>query len=138
MTARRLLLLTVLPALLLVACGDDGGGEELQEATDLMDEADIADLTDESDPSVDARDNVFNEKYVEVSKGTTVTFENAGENVHNVLPVEDGAFTPIDADEFDPGDTGTITFDEAGDFPYYCSLHGTKTKGMIGGVRVVE
>ena len=44
----------------------------------------------------------------------------------------------IDQEDFDPGDEGAVTFDEVGDFPYYCSLHGTPTKGMIGGIRVVE
>jgi plastocyanin len=28
--------------------------------------------------------------------------------------------------------------DEPGDYAYYCSLHGTPTAGMIGGLRVVE
>ena len=138
MNARRLVLLAAFPALMGVACGGDSGDDEVQEAKDLMEEADITDLTGESDPVVDARDNVFNDKYIEVEVGTTVTFDNTGENVHNVLPVEEGAFEPIEASEFDPGDIGTVTFDEVGDFPYYCSLHGTKTKGMVGGVRVVE
>ncbi len=118
--------------------GDDGAAAETAEALALMDEGDIKDETGESEVTVDSRDNVFKPKYIEVTAGTTVTFDNVGRNVHNVLPVEEGAFTPIEADEFDPGDVGTITFDEVGDYPYYCSLHGTKTKGMIGGVRVVE
>lgn len=127
------------------ACGDsdsgessDDGGSDIEEAVALMDEGDVKDETGSGEVTVDALDNRFVPKYVEVSKGTAVTFVNDGENVHNVLPVEEGAFEPVEASEFDPGDEGTVTFDEVGDVPFYCSLHGSTTKGMIGGVRVVE
>jgi plastocyanin len=144
-------------AILLAGCGDgddsaDGKGDsdttttsksdadssDLATATAEMDEGDIVDKTNEAAVAVNARDNYFDPKYVEVKKGTTITFINDGRNVHNVLPVGEGAFTPIEADAFDPGAEGQITFAEVGDFPYYCSLHGSKTKGMIGGVKVVE
>lgn len=131
--------------LLLTSCGDSDSGEssddvgsDTEEAVALMDEGDVKDQTGEAETTVDAVDNNFKPKYVEVSTGTAVDFVNDGQNVHNVLPVEEGAFEPIEASEFDPGDEGAVTFDEVGDFPYYCSLHGTTTKGMIGGIRVVE
>lgn len=134
--------------LLLAGCGEsDPGGaaeegntadEATQEAIDLMDEGKVATETGEEEVVVDAVDNNFKPKYIEVSKGTAVRFVNEGRNIHNVLPVQEGAFEPIEADEFDPEDEDVIVFDEVGEFPYYCSLHGTKTKGMIGGIRVVE
>lgn len=111
---------------------------DLATATEEMDKGDIVDKTADAAVAVNVRDNYFDPKYVEVKKGTTITFLNDGRNVHNVLPVAEGAFTPIEADAFDPGAQGQITFAEVGDFPYYCSLHGSKTKGMIGGVKVVE
>jgi plastocyanin len=144
---------------LLSACGDDEdtadgdggstdttattassgtGGSDLATATAEMDEGDVVDKTAEAAVIVNARDNYFDPKYVEVKKGTTITFLNDGRNVHNVLPVEENAFTPIETGAFDPGAEGQITFSEVGDFPYYCSLHGSQTKGMIGGVKVVE
>jgi len=73
---------------------------------------------------------------VPVGRGGAVTFENDGRNQHNVLPVVDGAFAPIEAEAFQPGATATATFDTIGDVPYYCSLHGTPTRGMIGAIRV--
>ncbi len=146
MRTRHLGVLLAGAALLLTSCGgDDDSGEssdsgdaDLTEAVALMDEAGPEDQTGAEEVTVDAVDNNFKPKYVAVSVGTEVTFVNDGQNVHNVLPVEDGAFEPIEASAFDPGDEGAVVFDEAGDFPYYCSLHGTKTKGMIGGIRVVE
>lgn len=144
-----LIALVATAVLLLPACGESDSGESsggsgggadaaTQEAVSLMDDGDVVSETGEAEVTVDAVDNNFKPKYIEVSKGTTVKFVNEGRNLHNVLPVADGAFTAIETNDFDPGEEGTITFDEAGDFPYYCSLHGTKTKGMIGGVRVVE
>lgn len=94
------------------------------------------DQTASSTVQVDAVDNAFKPQYVEVAAGTTVTFRNDGHNEHNVLPVDTGGFGAIEASQFQPGTEQTVTFAKAGDYPYYCSLHGTKTKGMVGAIRV--
>ncbi|HNG24622.1 MAG TPA: plastocyanin/azurin family copper-binding protein, partial [Microthrixaceae bacterium] len=57
---------------------------------------------------------------------------------HNVLPDEEGDFKEVQVDELDPGMKASRTFDEVGEFGYYCSLHGTATKGMFGAIKVVE
>jgi plastocyanin len=113
----------------LVACSSDGG-------TDLLAGQRFADRTGRRAVTVDARDNVFAPQFVEISAGTTVTFRNEGRNDHNVLAVDD-AFASVPVADFEPGATATVTFPDAGDYPYYCSLHGTPTKGMRGGIRVV-
>jgi plastocyanin len=87
---------------------------------------------------VDAIDNNFAAQYVIVKKGTVVTFKNDGRNEHDVVPVVEGSFKGAKTADFEPGTSYKVTFDEAGDFPYYCSLHGTTTKGMTGAIRVVE
>jgi plastocyanin len=137
MRIRHIALLAFVP-LAVVACGDsdsssndDGGGGELESV-------EYTDSTGQAEVTVEATDNHFNEQNIEVSPGTAVLFTNGGENAHNVLPVEEGDFEPIDTEDFDPGDSGTVTFDDAGEFAYYCSLHGTETKGMVGRVKVVE
>lgn len=104
---------------------------------------DLADATfvDESGKkavSVDATDNLFTEQYIEVKAGTTVTFTNKGRNQHNVVPLDKKAFTMVDASDFQPSSSAEITFDEPGDYIYYCSLHGTPAKGMLGAVRVLK
>ncbi len=114
-------------AVLFGACGGDGGSG----GPDISGE-EFEDLTGRDEVTVDAVDN----RFVEIDAGTTVRFENRGRNVHNAIPAEDGAFDPVEADELGPGDTAEVTFDEPGLYPYYCSLHGTTTKGMIGGIRV--
>lgn len=107
-----------------------------EDTPDLSDE-EFEDLTDQSEVTVQARDNTFVSDYITIKAGTTVTWTNRGRTEHNVLPVVDGAFTPIEIEDLEPGMSASITFDEPGDYPYYCSLHGTKTKGMVGAVRVV-
>lgn len=91
-----------------------------------------------SDVVVDARDNIFVPQFIEVKKGTTVTFENTGRNRHNVLPDTEGDFEDIPVDKLDPGMKDSRTFDDVGEFGYYCSLHGTATKGMFGAIKVTE
>ena len=150
----RVLAATTVAALLpfaVVACGDgepavptvgtgsvsDAPDEAPADGPDLSGE-EFTDLTGEAGVEVQARDNNFVDPYIEISAGTEVTFANKGRNQHNVLPVEDGAFQPLESEDFTPGTEGTVTFVEPGVYPYYCSLHGTTTKGMVGAVRVVE
>jgi plastocyanin len=142
---------SVLPAaalatllVLVPACGsDDDSSSDETTTTAAAAGPDLSavswtDETGKTDVALIARDNTFVAQYVEVSPGTTVTWTNRGRTEHNVLPAEDGAFEGIDTAELEPGEEASITFDEPGDDPYYCSLHGTKTKGMVGAVRVVE
>lgn len=143
--------MVALLALAPVACGSDdddtsatttttiapgGTGDGDVEMPDLTDET-FKDLTGRSEVVIDARDNTFRDAYIEVDPGTTITFRNVGRTEHDVYPVVDGAFPAIPADALEPGDRGTVTFDESGEFAYYCTLHGTTTRGMVGAVRVL-
>ena len=127
-----------------VGCGGDSGGSPTTTAAAGGSPAqpkvgkDYRDETASTAVSVKAKDNVFDGQFIEVRKGTTVTFSNDGRNRHNVIPDRADEFTAIETDQFDPGMTGQITFDEAGEFEYYCSLHGTPTKGMFGAIKVVD
>jgi plastocyanin len=125
--------------------GDDATTAGSPASTSAPASADVVDLsgeefedrTGQAEVAVQARDNTFVSAYITVDVGTTVTWTNRGRTEHNVLPAVDGAFTPIETDQLEPGMSASITFEEPGDYPYYCSLHGTKTKGMVGAVRVV-
>ncbi|HWJ61263.1 MAG TPA: plastocyanin/azurin family copper-binding protein [Acidimicrobiales bacterium] len=113
-----------------VAAGETGGPDLSKET--------FTDLTGESSVQVQARDNSFVEPYIEVSAGTAVDFTNKGRNQHDVIPVVDGAFAEIPVTDFQPKDSDSITFTVPGDYSYYCSLHGTPDKGMIGTIRVLQ
>lgn len=109
-------------------------------ASTLVDlsEVEWVDRTGESEVEIQSRDNTFLPGYVIVKVGTPITFRNVGRTEHNALPVDEISFEGIEAAEFEPQAEHTITFDEPGDYPYYCSLHGTTTRGMVGAIRVVS
>ena len=130
-TMRRTLLATLLVAALAACGGDD-------EAPQAAIPEDAVDHTGEDAVAVLVRDNSFDDQHIVVSAGTEVTFENKGRNAHNALPVEDGAFEAVPVDDLQPGDSGSVVFDRPGQYPYYCSLHGTETAGMVGTVVVVD
>jgi plastocyanin len=71
---------------------------------------------------------------LEVTVGTTVIWDNAGEVQHSAT-ADDGSF---DTGVFDPGQQASVTFDTAGTFPYYCTLHGTAGGVGMAGTVVVE
>jgi plastocyanin len=134
-----------LVALLGAGCGNDASSDEATAPSDPstsspvdLSDVDWVDRTAESTVVIQGRDNAFRPGYVIVKAGTPITFRNVGRTEHNALPVDGNSFDGIEAEAFEPQAQHTITFDEPGDFPYYCSLHGTTTKGMVGAIRVVD
>lgn len=107
---------------------DDGGDA----AADVPDDVVVLDGTE---VEVQAIDNTFRPQNIQVEPGTTVTWSNDGRNEHDVLPTE-GDDWGVEVEDFAPGATYEHTFDDPGVYDYYCSLHGTKTAGMIGTVVV--
>ena len=96
------------------------------------------DFTDFDTVALDIQDNAFTQRIVVVKAGTEITWTNQGRNEHNVRPSIEGAFEPISTLALaEKGDSASLTFDEPGDFPYFCSLHGTATRGQTGRVIVV-
>lgn len=120
--SRRSRALTVIIAVALMAggCGDD--------------DADAVTLVD-AEMTVGVLDNTFRPERLEVAAGTTVEWTNGGRNDHNVLPIE-GDDWGVEATDFAPRDAYRHRFTEPGEYDYYCSLHGTTTKGMVGTVVV--
>ena len=123
------------------ACSDASGDEaatqpEPAPGPDLSGVT-FEDATGLAEVEIDVRDNTFDPQHLEVSAGTTITFTNVGRTEHNVYPAADGAFAPIDAADLEPGEARTLTLGEPGVVPYYCTLHGTTSKGMVGAIRVV-
>ena len=124
MTVRRTALrMVVVAGVMLVSagCGDDGAAPVT--------------LVEGVTADVQAIDNTFRPAESEVAAGTEVVWANDGRNEHNVLPVE-GEDWGVEADAFTPGDEYSYRFTEPGTYDYYCSLHGTTTKGMVGTIVV--
>ncbi len=122
----RIIAAVVIMASALSGCGEDLGLAERGVA------ADGSELI-----LVYALDNSFRPGTLQVEVGSTVQFINGGRNDHNVLPSSGGTAWGVATEDFGPRDTYEVRFDEPGEYPYYCSLHGTTAAGMIGSIRVV-
>ena len=92
------------------ACGgDDGGGEVSGEAV-----------------IVQMFDNRYEFTEVSVPVGGTVTFVGAGRNPHNAVAA-DGSWSTEDVVgglEQLEGEEAVLTFDEAGEYVFFCTFHG--------------
>jgi plastocyanin len=84
---------------------------------------------------VSAIDNFFLAETVIVRAGTEVLWTNDGRNDHDVVPVDSEGWG-IALSEFPPGANYRHRFVEPGTFRYYCSIHGTAERGMIGTIEV--
>lgn len=96
---------------------------------------DVVDV--DTDPAdVRAIDNTFDADAIRVAAGTTVRWTNRGRQDHDVVPAEGDAWG-VPVEDFAPGAVYEHTFDQPGTYSYYCTIHGTATRGMVGAV-VVE
>jgi len=81
-------------------------------------------------------DTTFTPAEVTMSAGGAVQWTNTSKTErHNIIPVVAGSFKKHD-ELIKNGESVTIVFTKAGDYPYYCSLHGSPTSGQRGTVHV--
>ena len=106
--------------------GNDGG----------LDLSAAVDLTGKTTVEIQVKDNYYEPKVFTVDPGTKVTFKNEGNNAHNVIPVQDGAFPAITTGNLDPGVSASITAPAPGEYRFYCSIHGSPNKGQRGAMIV--
>jgi plastocyanin len=83
--------------------------------------------------TVHVRDNVFQPATLAVKPGTTVRWVNEGRNRHNVTPNSGHAFG---SKNLAPGQSYAFRFADAGQFAYYCTLHGAPGKGQHAALAV--
>jgi len=93
---------------------------------------DPATLPAEETTDVLIQDFAFDPPHIQVTAGDTVTWTQGADEEAHTATADDGTFdTDILTDE---GDTGEFTFEEAGEFSYFCQIHPE----MLGLVTVVE
>lgn len=92
--------------------------------------------------TVEALDNNFVARELEVRAGTEVIWLNAGRNDHDVIPADDlhGTTWGVALGDFAPGERYSHVFSTPGTFVYVCTIHGKviegSAKGMVGVVTV--
>lgn len=119
---------------LLGACGDDSS-DDTGDGGALDQGSTPASLVEGVEVGVSAIDNTFRPEEIEIEAGTEVVWTNDGRNDHNVLPAE-GDEWGVEVDDFAPDGVYRHRFTETGTYSYYCSLHGTTEKGMVGTIVV--
>jgi plastocyanin len=119
------------------ACGSDSGdgagsGGATTTGPSLTVPTDVEDLTGQTEVEIDVVDNDFEPAAFRVDPSTEIVFANRGENKHNVTPSVEGSFEGLDDDDLDVGSSASVTIDDAGTYHFYCTLHGTPTRGQNG------
>jgi plastocyanin len=74
------------------------------------------------------RDIEFNPRNFTIDPGDTVRWENEDSEPHNAIGEDNSFETPV----IDQGETSEHTFQNSGEYPYFCSLH----QGMDGTITV--
>ena len=101
----------------------------------MITKAEMSMDSSEGATTVKIQDSKFIEKELTVKVGTTVTWVMEGNFPHTVT-ADDGSF---DSGQMRNGETFSFTFNEVGEFPYYCSNHGAAGgQGMSGTITVTE
>jgi plastocyanin len=112
----------VLALVLLAACS--GGDSPVVEGQDVV---------------VHMYDNRFEFTEVRIPVGGTVTWQGAGRNPHNAVS-SDGSWSTEDefgSLEMLDGDAAALTYDTAGTYAFYCTIHGNADGDGMAGTLVV-
>lgn len=114
----------LLGLLVVVACGGGDDGSEFASGDDVV---------------VDMFDNRYEFTEVNVTLGGTVTFVGAGRNPHNAVAA-DGSWSTEDVfgslEQYE-GERAVLTFDEEGEYVFFCTFHGNAEGDGMAGTLVV-
>lgn len=69
----------------------------------------------------------FDPPVIQVQAGTTVTWHNSDNFTHGVS-IQKGSFPFLN---LKPGESGSITFSQAGQYEYVCPYHSQNMKGTV-------
>jgi len=114
----------LLGLLVVVACGGGDDGGEVVSGDDVV---------------VDMFDNRYEFTEVNLTLGGTVTFVGAGRNPHNAVAA-DGSWSTEDVfgslEQYE-GERAVLTFDEEGEYVFFCTFHGNAEGDGMAGTLVV-
>lgn len=123
---RAKLLVPVLAGILaLVACGGSGGGDD--------------ESIEGQDVTVEMYDNRFQYTEIRIPVGGSVNWVGAGQNPHNAVEANGEWSTETvfgSLDQFE-GDEALLTYDEPGEYTFFCTYHGNPEGAGMAGVLMV-
>jgi plastocyanin len=121
---RRLIALALASVAVLAACGGSDGGGESIEGQDVV---------------VEMYDNRFQYTEIRIPVGGTVNWVGAGANPHNAVEANglwstETVFGSLDQFE---GDEAPMTYDEPGEYVFFCTYHGNSGGSGMAGTLIV-
>ncbi len=120
---KRLLALALAGALAFTACGGSDAGESIEG----------------EDVTVEMYDNRFQYTEIRIPEGGTITWVGAGQNPHNAVAA-DGEWSTEDvfgSPEQYEGDAAVLTYDEPGEYVFFCTFHGNAGGDGMAGTLIV-
>jgi plastocyanin len=114
-TSRFASALLVAAGLAIAGCGGEDGSADATGSNTTPAPAPSAAMTNE----VEIADFKYAPETIQVATGTKVTWTNSDSAPHTAT-ADDSSF---DTGDLDKGDAASITFDETGEFTYYCRFH---------------
>ena len=140
------------------ASSKDTGFPETPPPAEESTEGPGEDTSTQDDPAetdaINVEDSFFEPRFVTVAAGTTVTWTQTGAVPHTVTHDDARPKLQEARGEFDShpdcppsdcmgtGDTFEVTFDEPGEYPYFCVLHGAPgsvdISSAMNGLIIVE
>jgi plastocyanin len=119
----RFVALAMASALAFSACGgsDGGGGIEGENV------------------SVEMYDNRYQYTEIRIPEGGTITWVGAGQNPHNAVDADGGWSTEdvFGSLEQYEGDAAVLTYDEPGEYTFFCTFHGNAEGDGMAGTLIV-
>ena len=98
--------------------------EENIEETDLIIQGDVIMPTTVSRPGCEENDRCYIPSLIVIEKGKQVTWVNEDSAFHSITSgYYDTPTDLFDSGHLDPFESYTLTFDEAGTYDYFCTLH---------------
>jgi len=98
--------------------------EENVEETDLIIQGDVIMPTKVSRPGCEENDRCYIPSLIVIEKGKQVTWVNEDSAFHSITSgYYDTPTDLFDSGHLDPFESYTLTFDEAGTYDYFCTLH---------------
>lgn len=119
-----LLIAALIGGLVLGACGDGSASGGVIEGEDI---------------TVEMYDNRFQYTEIRLPVGGTIEWLGAGRNPHNAAAA-DGSWSTEDVfgslEQFE-GDSAVLTYEEPGEYVFYCTFHGNAQGDGMAGVLIV-
>jgi plastocyanin len=119
-----ILIAAVIGGLVLGACGDSSPSDEVIEGEDV---------------TIEMYDNRYQYTEIRIPVGGTIEWVGGGRNAHNAVAA-DGSWSTGDVFgslEQHEGDSAVLTYDEAGEYVFFCTFHGNAQGDGMAGILIV-